>query len=350
MRSSRAIVSLKVGPAPTTALGLLAASMGVGTWAQLTGVANQNAVIGSQAGSSGSLIGFGNKVAYNSFNGSIEVMGSDHLGGTPGMRHVRYALSTNAWSLIQGAPAVPGIGHAYDHVAVNPSTGDLYHTQYSGSGGAISLYRKVLGGGSFSLLTTLSTTFQDSHGATWWTGSFTGAGAQGFLLVYDGKEGHLRGYDPVAASVIYTNNAACPGGAVDAYHTVAVYSALKNCVVYGGGSSASNKLWRLNSDGTITSMPNVPSGKAVGVTEGNLNVDPTSGNFLLLSSGQLWELNPTGSGTWTQQTGSRVPPAAVGSPNGGDEIVSASMPANGVISYITQTNADTGNFYLYKHA
>ena len=99
-------------------------------------------------------------------------------------------------------------------------------------------------------------------------------------------------------------------------------------------------------------MPDVPPGKAVGIQRGLLVDDPATGNFLLLSAGELWELNPAGSGTWTQQTGARVPPSAVGIPGPStiQAMVCSSLSDYGVVAYITQPGSSGGNVYLYKHA
>src|SRR5688500_6510533 len=90
--------------------------------------ASQDAVLGSQSGSSGSLTHFGNGVTWNSISQSIEIIGADHLGGLPNWKkHVRYVAATNSFLVAQGQGALPNIGHCYDHTAVNPFNGDLYH-------------------------------------------------------------------------------------------------------------------------------------------------------------------------------------------------------------------------------
>lgn len=336
---------------PSTAIAQLAASLSIGGWARLTSVTGQNAVIGNQSGSSGSLIGYGNTAAWNPVNKSIEIIGADHLGGASNWKqHVRYSVATNSFAVVQGQGALPNIGHAYDHTAVNPFNGDLYHANYSGFSGRIPVYRKRPGESTFTLAVDLAANDQVTHGACWWSGAFTGAGAQGFLLVYDcgNTSGQLRGYNPLNGSTFFSTNSASPGSSSNSYHTVLEYSVNKNVAVYGGGGGGnSNKLWRLSSNGSVTAMPSVPSGKAVGILDGNFCCDPVTGNFLLLSAGQLWELDPSGSGTWTQQSGARTPPSGVGDSSNG--LMSCPVPDYGVVAYITQSEATTGSFYLYKH-
>jgi hypothetical protein len=341
----------------TSALSVLAQSMAPGSWAQLA-VGGQSAAIGSQGGSSGSLIHFSNSMPWNSFNQSIEILASDHLGSSPGMTHVRYSEAANRFNVVQGAPAVPGIGHGYDHTSVNPHTGDVYHRLYSGFSGSITVYRKQSGGSSFSRLTSVNAQDQVAIGSCWWSGSFTGAGAQGCLMIYNtgnctggSNDGQILAYNPLSNSWFYNQQGKSPNyGSSATYHSVMEYSARKNVAVYGGGGDGSRRLWRLNADGTHTNMPGLPSGIQVGVQEGNIVCDPVSGNFLVLSGRQLWELNPSGSGTWTQQTGSRTPPSGVGNPGALDGVISCAIPEYGVIAYVTQTGPSGGTFYLYKHA
>jgi hypothetical protein len=98
-------------------------------------------------------------------------------------------------------------------------------------------------------------------------------------------------------------------------------------------------------------MPNTPGSTEVGIQHGNLVNDPVTGNFLLLSAGQLWVLNPSGSGSWTQQSGTRAPPAGVGIPGPSqlDSVISTAIDTYGVVAYIT-FRGRSGNFFLYKHA
>ena len=301
---------------------------------------------------------------WNPLARRIEIVAMDHNWGS--VRYAQYDEVTNKFALITNDL---GFGsatqHGYDHNVVNPSTGDLYHRRIKDAvgGTTLTVTRKVLASSaSFVEIPTVGTNYsQIAIGACWWSGAFSGAGSQGCLILFNsgdsfGKstDGQIVAYNPLTNSWFFNQHGMAPnymtGGST--YHSLIEYSLKKNVAVYGGGNDQPNKLWRLNSDGSFIAMPLVPSGKGVGMQKGNLCSDPVTGNFLLLSSGQLWELNPTGSGAWTQMTGSRTPPSAVGIPGPGvpDGVISTELPQHGVVAYITQTSSTGGTFFLYKHA
>ncbi|HXJ51015.1 MAG TPA: hypothetical protein VNH16_06450 [Burkholderiales bacterium] len=328
--------------------------MAPGTWAQLT-AANQDAVLGV-GDVSGTMIHFCNSMPWNPFSKVIEIVGMDH--NWQMQRHVRYDEASNSFIVVA---ADDGLGtqvqHGYDHNTVNPFTGDLYHRFYSGFTGTISSFKKVLGGSSFVALPGVSASEQVAIGATWWSGSFVGGGSQGSFMIFNSgnalgnaNDGQILAYNPLTNAWFFSKEAMAPFyGSGETYHSVMEYSSAKNVAVYGGGNVAPNKLWRLDSDGSFIAMPDVPPGKAVGIQNGLLVNDPVSGNFLLLSAGELWELNPSGSGTWTQQTGLRVPPGAVGVPGNLDAVIASSISDYGVVAFITQPGHTGATFFLYKH-
>jgi len=337
-------------------LSTTAAGMQPGTWAQIA-ASNQNPALG--VGSiSGTMIHFCNSMPWNPVSKVIEIIGQDH--SYPALRHVRYDEATNQFILVADNAGL-GSGHGYDHNSLNPFTGDLYNRLYSGFSGSLSFKKKAYGTSSFVSIPSVPASDQVAIGTCWWSGSFIGGGSQGSFMVFNSgnatgtaKDGQIAAYNPLTNTWFYNQEGRAPNyGGGSTYHSLMEYSAKKNVAVYGGGNVAPNKLWRMSSDGSVLAMPDVPAGKAVGIQRGLLTDDPATGNFLLLSAGQLWELNPDGAGTWTQQTGARVPPSGVGIP-GPDPTITAvictSIPDYGVVAYITQPNQNNGTMFIYKHA
>jgi hypothetical protein len=112
--------------------------------------------------------------------------------------------------------------------------------------------------------------------------------------------------------------------------------------IVGGGNDAPNNIWRLNADQTVTRLTNSPI--PVGILQGNVVVDPVSGNFLIVGYGQLWRLDPRGAGSWTLLGAT---PSAVASIPNQDSLVSSSISNYGVVTYIT-CRGSTCNMWLYK--
>lgn len=351
-------------PQPLSPLGLLAYNMAPGTWADVA-PSNQNAVLGV-GGVSGSMAHYCNSMPWNSQAGCIEVVAMDHNYGRE--RYVRYLDATNSWSLIaDDAGLGSSVQHGYDHNNVNPYTGDLFWRSCTTNTGTIHIFKKPLA--STTTFTEQQSVASDigaeqiAIGLCWWEGVFTGgsgSGAQGLLMFFNSgnavgnsNDGQMGGYDPISNTWKWNAVGRTPNyGSGSTYHSLMEYSKKRNVAVAGGGNAAPSKIWRLNSDGTTTALTNVPSGKGLGVQQGIMCCDPVTGNFLLLSSSELWELDPTGSGTWTQQTGGRAPPSALGTPNGGspDGNFCVSCPDYGVTLWIKQTSSTGGRMFAYKHA
>lgn len=353
---------LDVGPRPDagpTALAQLAAAMPPGSWAPLV-VADQDTVLGV-GNVSGSMIHYSNSMPWNAWSRKIEILAEDHNWGA--VRYAQYDELANRFILVT---ADAGLGtntqHGYDHNSLNPSTGDYYYRPAWIGDPHIVVKKKLLGAATtFTDLPLLPTNYEQiAIASTWWSGAFLGAGSQGCLMIFNSGDafgnaldGQVAAYDPLSDRWFYDQHGMAPlfGSNGSTYHSVMEYSAPHNVAVYGGGNAQPSRLWRLSSDASFQEMPEVPAGKAVGVQRGNLVADPVSGNFLLLSAGELWELDPSGSGSWTAQTGARVPPPEVGvpGPSNPEGVISSAITDYGVVVYVTQSSRTGGTFYVYKH-
>ena len=197
------------GPSPSPSgseLSKLAASMAAGTWAKLN-AANQDPVLGV-GGISGSMIHYSNKGAWNNVTKRVEYIGEDH-----NWTHVRYAQYDEATNAFVLASADLGWGantqHGYDHIAVNPSNGDVYYRNiqdYTG-GDLIKCSRKAAAPDApFASLPTVSCEYaQIAIACCWWSGAFQGAGAQGCFVIFNGgdsfnraDDGQIVAFDPLS--------------------------------------------------------------------------------------------------------------------------------------------------------
>jgi hypothetical protein len=350
-------------PLGVSKIGDIAAAMAPGTWAQVTST-GQDSVLGGQTGVSGSAVNFCTYFPWNPIARRIEIMGQDHT--TPGALPQLYARFNDTTGTFAVAALDDGLHggtpeHGYGHTQVNPYTGDIFHyPAFNHTNSVIPMWTCTLGNTTLVHQTDVSSgDSQVALGSCWWSGPFTGRtlGAQGAYMLFNSgasnpisQNGEIAIYDPTVPGWLSTLTSVTPSGYASCYNSVMAYSPKKNVALYGGGNGNTTLAYRLNSDGTHTAMPSVPA-SGMGLESGIICSDPVTGNFLLLSAGQLWELNPTGSGTWTQQTGSRAPPAGVNNPTqAGGSVSWCSIPDYGVVAAISQLTGTGGTMYLYKHA
>lgn len=333
----------------TSALSILARSMAPGTWAELTGVSNQwGSLCNTNPVHAGHILGYGNNAAWDPISRQIHIVGNDH--GASAISHAVYNESTNTWSNRVSTPM--SVGHAYDHIECQPSTGRLFFRNYNTND--YDVYTKPVGGSWTAMSGEPATngyTAGAAVGVSYWSGSMTGIGASGCLVLSQtALGGQIVLYDPLANSWSTISNPGGTGLEGGAYHDISAYSSVKNCLIYGGDNDRSTAVWRLNSNRTVTVLTSFAP--QWGILRGNCVADPVTGNFLIRTSGTgLYEYNPSGSGSYSQLTGSKAPPSNLGVSNDPGNVMSCAIPEYGVVCYITAgVNASNCHMHLYKHA
>src|SRR5690349_6871107 len=221
-------------PADASLLGRVAASMPAGTWARIK-VPNQDEILGV-GNVSGTMLHYSNSMPWNTVTKVIEILGMDH-NWPAGLRHVRYDPPSNRFILVQEGVDGKAIAHGYDHNALNPYTGDLYHRVYSGFTGTISSKKKALGATSFVDLPSVSAPDQVAIGTAWWSGPFAGAGPQGAFMIFNSgnavgtaNDGQTLPYDPLRDTCSLNKQGMPPhyGRNGPPYHSGREYSRRKN--------------------------------------------------------------------------------------------------------------------------
>jgi len=337
-----AVFWLCAGEARGDDLADLAAQMAPGTWAELPQT-NISDVLG-QGMHEGNVAPYALRGIWDAAGGTLYFVGGDH--GEPALKLFSYETATNTWHDLGVTPVA---GHGYDHLTIDPSSRVLYHRQYGiGSDGNHVWQWPIVTSGPWSEIEPwpIGGYIQVAIGSDWFE-KLDGVGPAGALVVYNCGQpgGELVFWDP-ADQAWFDNVQGFGGDSV--YNCFIEYSAVHNVALLGGGGTNANSVWRLDADRTLTPMPDAPVG--VGIQMANVVPDPGTGNFLVMGYGQLWELDPTGAGTWAQLGGPAVPPAAVGNPGSPelDSVISAEIADYGVDMYVT-CHAYSCVVHVYKH-
>jgi hypothetical protein len=323
--------------------------MGSGDWRQLTPVGL--GLFTGQGGSSGLLTGYSTKFVRDPAARKMYYIGCDH--GTADA-FVQYDEAANAWSL--AASFVPwGIGrgtdtdHGYEHIAFDNLHNRLYRRIH-----ARTSVMRWDGGTTWTAIDYSGTVNYPATtaGVTF----FPDLGPNGSLIIYQSNgtapQGIVFGIDPVTLTrTTYANRF----GPIAELHGFAQYSAQRKCVVFGGGND-SYKIWRLDANGTVTALTDVPGtllSPGAGYAHSMPFNDPTSGNFIFLGTPSLWyELNPTRSGTWTPRSGtaavlsSPVLDAAADPPFA---TIACPIPEYGVVAFVkAYSSTQPAQMWLFK--
>jgi hypothetical protein len=319
-----------------TAMGTLAAQMSPGTWAELN-TSGIEVALGQTGGATGSLLPYTDEGIWNPATKEFFFAGGDH---NSQQRFVRYAASTNAWTIEPRPPWMPsGVvqDHAYDYQAIDPGRQLYYYAQHR-----------------YHIPTRT------------WQNDLPTAGLPGF-----GRAAFAQEYFPGLGMVIIGNY----GGTSAIYllrdgaaswqvlasnlitgiiHLVAEYDPVHQVMVLGGGDNDGspyfNQLYRLERSGAVTRLKPAPVNK-ITQNQSVLTVDPVSGDFLLVDSGRtFWRWNAV-TDTWTQLS-SNIPlfidPYNYNN-NAAGLIIAAPVPTYAITMFVQFTGSYTHKVFLYKH-
>jgi hypothetical protein len=364
-------------PVAATPLGQLAASMNPGEWRRLTGTVNHQAVISLFSATPG----YCDSQAWNSRKRQFVMQSAEHVGASSGSWPkvlVTYDDETNTWSTAHPSPGQFVTFHCYDHVAWDDANEVLYFRGYSSNQirrycfNATPSWCASQGANSWALLPLPNVGTCRGSSACQVAGAIAYAPWMdgGSLLYLDSDHYGVGGASlrRFRESTGTWDELAGPGPALPlsdgsgagSYHNVLECSDVRQVCIFGGGNG-SRKLFRINASKTITQITSAPRNINLGTTSRNMVADPVSGNFIWLfgigsgGAGELWELNPTGSGTWSQldadlrQSGEPCQSVADTSSGCTTDMVAASVSTYGILLF-WKFNYTASEVWIYKHA
>lgn len=321
----------------TCAIKTLADSLSVGQYAQLTGVGNISALVDTVSGGVGHIFPYADKIPYDPRTRRAYLAGSDDPGN--GRRLVYYDVDTNAWVTLTSGGG--GVAHIY-----GAQTIDILNRRYwYNNAGTVS------GGVSYRNLDTGAVTSGQQTGIT--VGGADDAPAMEFFpdrfanYYVRGNTIYERRETATSWSVLSTSISVT-------FHCVAHYNAWHRCLVFGGGNYSANNLYRLNLDGTITTLGN-GAGFGIDCVRTEWVEDPATGDFLVYyhnnGSTGFRRFNP-GTNTWSNPGTSGIPAAifTINSYSNQLLMVATTIPEHGVNLYLAAISGQTPTMYVRKYA
>ncbi|MEO8004034.1 MAG: hypothetical protein ABI771_03960 [Betaproteobacteria bacterium] len=246
----------------TTALGRLAASMHSGQWASFTSNDFNHALV--DAGGGHSILEFASRGHWDPLHKKIQFWGMGHLSG---QALITYDDATNTWTRDNAPATSSNWGHGYQHMALDPATGDLYLRLYNSG-----IVRKKPYDQPWQNVAAFDNSVNNQV-----------AGALEWVPQLNGGAGGLAFAD---AGGVRTSNAAVSNwgwqisGASGQYHQNGVAI---NGAFYFGGGGGSTALWRLDPGGAVTRVADSPV--PFGVTAMDLVPHPNGVDALLVGPG-----------------------------------------------------------------
>jgi hypothetical protein len=303
-----------------TALGDLAASMAPGTWKLLPGTGLTYDLI--DAGNAQVILEYSESCVWDPNTEQVLFCGQGHYAA---FRFIGYDAATNEWRKRPDPSWMGGIGHSYDHNAIDEARGRFYFVKYSGS----QIYEYNTATSSWRTLTSIPSS----------VGNVTCCKAleyfpelNGLVVVGGGNVGLYNTSTGQWSSL-------ASGLAMGIYEHFAEYSPVAKAMFFGGGAGDRN-VYKLDASGRVTKLGNAPFG--LGANQSTVTVDPVSGVFLVNSADkQLYTFDIT-TDTWTQ-----IYPFL---PFRTFTTIATPVSSHGVVLYFAGDYNTAPTVYIYKHS
>lgn len=320
-----------------TELGQLAASMKVGTWAELKTV---NLIETLQAkGASGAIFGYNEDAVWDPRTRQLYYVGGDH---NDTVRFVTYQDTTNAWKILpQPAWVGKGTSHGYSHHGLDVERRYLYYLPFGNQNRTV--HRYDIAADKWTDLPRLNPPeylaccmgveyFPELDGLV----LANGGGGKGAVHLFQEK---TQKWTTLARDL--------PMGV---YHNTAQYSPVHKMVLFGGGNGSSD-LYKLDAKAKVTTLNKTPIG--IGVMQSILTLDPVSGSFLLFGRNGSFHVYDVEMDKWQEQDARAVPifsPTRV-KDNKVWHVTATPVGTYGVTMFVKYFHADPPRawVYLYKH-
>lgn len=352
--------NLSIAAAPTTVLETAAAGMSSGDWLQLTG-GNLPAGLDLftdvgglfSGGSDGMAIAYCEKFARDETGKQFHFVGSDHFGApNPAGAHgvyLRYDEADNEWTFVSNAPSgvSPGTNntphHGYSGSTFDPDTGFWHHPPY----GTVIYQRETSSWDSNSMSAAFAVTT-----ATGCAEYFPERDRIMVCQVENGTDATLAEVNPSAetTSVLVSHSTGTITG-FGAYSCAMNYSKVRARVFFGGGNG-SNRIWSVNSSGTVTRHDDCPVNFGPsGPSSSFMMINPSNGNPVVVSNSSTWrELNiDAGSGSQWSSKGGTVSILSSNTVNSTAYGVMASTTDYGVVALVKNySRSNDAQMWLWK--
>lgn len=337
------VLGVAAQAASASTLGDAAAKLQPGQWTVLNragdGAGFEYSLIVScqPSGCNDTILNYADKGQWNPNTREIEFLGKGHMAEH---KHVSYSETNNRW-VTRTRPGWAcgveancyGIIHGYEHVTMDPATGDMY-ARLASSG---TVYKWTRATQAWSLLPT-GPALEVAIGVEYFPelGGVLMAGTRNGL-------GELHLYRESTRS--WTQLAG--GLSMGPYHNVAVYNPVHKVVLFGGGNG-SNQLYKVDAAGKVSAIAAAPVG--VGIMQTVFTVDPASGRYLLFgSAGGFYEYDVSGN-VWRTLSSTGVQLFRTDDANRIWMRVAVPVTTHGVVAFLAEGGDSNTRVLLYRHA